>query len=42
MLEERHPAFAGLLVVIAEWRKTPGCLREIPLLVVSILRRKRH
>ncbi len=29
VLEERHPAFAGFLIVIAERRKAPGLLRKV-------------
>jgi hypothetical protein len=41
MLEERHPAFAGFLVVIAK-RGESSLLGKIPLFVVSILAGERN
>jgi hypothetical protein len=40
MLEERHPAFAGLLVVIAERRKAARFLGQVSLFVVAVLTRE--
>ena len=37
VLEERHPAFAGFLIVIAERRKSAGLLRKVLPVVVAVL-----